>query len=499
MKLGALDSSVLVAYALGMLAVGWYFARRTKSMDDYLLGGRRMRSGAVGLSLFASLLSAISYLSYPEEMILRGPMVLAGSAAYPLVIFVVGWILIPRLMREEVTTAYELLDRRLGPSVRFAGSFLFLALRLIWMAFIIHLLAMELVVPILGLSPSAAVWVSAIVGLLTVVYTALGGLRAVVYTDVIQTLILFGGAVAAIAIIHGDRGGVDGWWPSGWAEHWAPLRFFPDAEDPGARTILGAGLAYFCWHVCTAGSDQVAIQRYLATKDARAARRAYVTSLTADLTTGLCLGVLGLCLLAYFAARPELLPDGKPLSESTSGLFLAFIVSGLPAGLTGLVVAALLAAAMSSLSSGLNSTSSVVAIDFFQRFRPRERSETDRVRLARRISWGIGFVIVGLSLVIGEIDQEGNLLQRVHKTVNLLVAPLFVLFFMALFVPWATAFGTLLGCAVSIFVAVAVSWQLVEINFLWLMPLSLVSGGAIGIIFSHARPGHFGGPDSGAR
>ena len=159
-QLGVLDSTVLVIYVVAMLLIGWYFARRTRDSEDYLLGGRRMNALVVGLSLFASLLSTISYLGYPAEMISHGPIILAGFIGYPVIVAVVGWVLIPAIMRWEVTTAYQILERRFHASVSVLASIIFLIIRLIWMALIISLMATKIIVPLLGIDPQGALWVS---------------------------------------------------------------------------------------------------------------------------------------------------------------------------------------------------------------------------------------------------------------------------------------------------------------------------------------------------
>ena len=118
-----LDWIVIGAYGVGMLLIGFYFSLRTKTSEDYMLGGRKMSSFMVGLSLFATLMSAISYLSYPGEIIRYGPMVLSGLLAYPFIFLVVGWILIPRIMKVKVNSAYEILDRKLGGKRTFVRLF----------------------------------------------------------------------------------------------------------------------------------------------------------------------------------------------------------------------------------------------------------------------------------------------------------------------------------------------------------------------------------------
>ena len=144
-----------------------------------------------------------------------------------------------------------------------------------------------------------------------------------------------------------------------------------------------------------------------------------------------------------------------------------------------MVIAGLLAAAMSSLSSGLNSACSVVTADFIDRFRKRKTSESSQVRMAQCVSLLVGVVVVALGTLVGQV--EGNLLELCFKIANLLVAPLFLLFFMAMFVPWATPFGAWVGAACSVTVAVAVAYhEVLGLTFVWMMPASFVAGALAG-------------------
>jgi len=484
-RMSLLDWAVIAAYMLAMVLVGWYYSRQVSTADDYLLGGRTMKPWAVGLSLFATLLSTISYLSWPGEIIMHGPMFLCGLLSYPFIAGVVGWWLIPYFMKLNVTSAYEILELRLGLSVRLLGSIFFLALRLLWMAVIIYATISKVLVPLMGLDQSATPWLCALLGVVTVIYTSLGGLRAVVFTDVIQTGILFGGAILAMLVVTNEMGGVAAWWPTQWAPNWqAPTLGY----DPSVRvTLVGAFIATFTWFVCTSGSDQMAIQRYLATRDVRAARRMFNISLLTSGAVQLFLALLGLALLAYFRDHRYMLADGQTLASHADQLFPQFIVTGLPTGISGLVVAGLLAAAMSSLSSGLNSSCSVVAVDFIDRFRTTPADERNEVRQARYISAIIGAIVVVLSTFVGVV--QGNMLEIAYKVVNLLVAPLFGLFFMAMFVRWATSLGTIVGAIAGLLVASAINyWKELTgtqgISFLWSMPLSLLVQIAIGMLVS---------------
>jgi SSS family solute:Na+ symporter len=487
-RLQLADWVTIAVYGIGMLLVGWYYWRRNRSSEDYLLGGRTMKSLPVGLSLFATLFSTISYLAWPGEMIKYGPMILAICLSYPLVALVAGRFLIPHIMQLKITSAYELLEMRLGLAVRMLGSILFLLLRVLWMSVIMYATVGTVLIPLFGLSAAALPWVCLALGGVTLIYTAMGGLRAVVVTDVIQTLILFAGAIVSIVAVSIYQGGPAAWWPDRWQSHWTE----PVIYDPTVRvTFVGAILAMFTWYISTAGSDQMAIQRYLATRDAPAARRVLTTTLTANALALFLLAALGLALLSYFQANPHLVPDGQTIYGNADQLFTRFIAVGLPAGFGGLVVAGLLAAAMSSLSAGINSSCSVVIADFVDRFGLRRRragtSAEHDIWLERIVSVVIGIIMVLLSSTVGTV--HGNLLEVAYKVVNLLSAPLFGLFCMAMFVPWATSTGTLIGAVAGVVVVTAVNfWEELTgtkgISFLWAMPLSFMVQMIVGMLAS---------------
>ena len=432
-----LDWAAIIGYAALLIGVGLYYSRRTKTTEDYNLGGRNMRPLLVGFSMFATLLSTLTYLAIPGEMMKHGPMILAQYAAYPLVFVVIAFVLIPVIMKQKVTSAYEILENKLGLSVRMLGSIFFLSLRFLWMALIVYASCSKILIPVLQLDESMTPVLCAIMGAITVVYTSMGGLRAVVITDVIQTAILFGGAFLTLGLITWHMGGVSAWWPTQWSADWDPIQIM---YNPNARiTVMGVMTSYFVWHICTAGSDQVTIQRYLATRNAASARRVLLTSSCTDVTVGVFLGILGMALFAYFQKNPYMLPDNYQSLQNADTLFPRFIVMGLPAGIGGLVIAGLLAAAMSSLSSGVNSSSVVITVDFLNRFSKKKRDETASVNQAKWVSVLVGVAVILLSILTGMVG--GTLLEVVYKVVNLLVAPLFVLFFMALFIPWANAPG----------------------------------------------------------
>lgn len=482
-SLATVDWVIIAAYGLAMIGIGVFYAGRTKNSDDYLLGGRRMNPLTVGISLFATLMSTLTYLAVPGEMIVHGPMIMAGIAAFPLVAWIVGWSMIPFFMRMKATTAYEILETRFGYGGRVLGSVMFLLLRLFWMAVIIYKTTEIVLMPLFGLPASYTPWVCTVMGAVTVVYSSLGGLRAVVMTDVVQSAIMLGGAVLTLIVISARLGGVGAWWPQAWDPQWDPLRWGFDPTS--TRTVATAVLAYFVWFICTSGSDQMAVQRYLATKDARAARQMFILSLAVNAACTIFLGIVGFALFAYYKRHPEGLADGASIATHADMLFTRFIVAGLPAGVSGFVVAGLLSAAMSSLSSGISSSCSTISVDYVDRWRRRPRSDRAELRQTMLVSWIAGFLIVALSMFVGLV--EGNLLDVLHKVVNLLVAPLFVLFFMAMYVPRATASAAWLAVLASIAAAVAIAFgRVLGLGVLWIMPGSLAVGVAVGWLASLA-------------
>jgi SSS family solute:Na+ symporter len=478
--MNVVDWAIIVMYLSAMLGVGFYYANRTSSEEDYLLGGRNMGIVSVGLSMFASLLSTVSYLAVPGEMIKHGPMMLAEPLVYPVVFGVVGYLLIPLIMKQPVVTAYEILEHRFGLGIRLFGSALFLVLRFIWMAVILYVTIEKIFVPLIHLPEWSAPYAGVAFGLITVTYTSMGGLRAVVVTDAIQSLILLGGAVLTLIVITLSLGGVSQWWPTTWAGHWDPFEFMP---RPGVRVTLGgAMLASVTWWICTCGSDQIVVQRYLATRNARSARLAMGVSLVTGLLATALLGAVGLALLAYFRAHADMLPSDLAVNRDADRLFPFFITTGFPHGITGLVIAGLLAAAMSTFSSGITATCSVISSDFMDRLFPTHRGSAS-TRRTKIISWSIGIVSLLLSSLVGCI--EGNLVELCYKATNLLVVPLFMLFFMAMFVPRATAFGAVVAVVVSTIVAVGIAYfDWFGLSFVWIMPASFLAGAIAGPLAS---------------
>jgi SSS family solute:Na+ symporter len=483
------DWIILFVYAGSTIGLGWYFGRRQQNTDEYFIGSGKMNPFLVGVSLFATLLSTITYLAIPGEVLGKGPVYLTNYLAYPFVYLFLALVILPVYMRQRVTSAYALLEERLGLSIRLLGAFMFLTLRFVWMSLLVFLTSKAIAIMI-GASQEQVPWIVLATGIFSVAYTSLGGLRAVVITDLMQTILLYGGALLVIGTISWKMGGFV-WFPTQWQNNaWDVQPIF--SLDPSTRvTVFGSTLSVFLWSVCTSAGDQVSVQRFMATKDVTSARRAIAIQLIAAMVVGVTLGFVGIALLAYFQTNPQFLPGNVPLREQADDLFPHFIAAHLPPVVTGLVVSGLFAAAMSSIDSGVNSITAVVMTDFLDRFGMKPETEAKHLRAARLLAVVIGAIVVLLSTFMEYIP--GNFMAVTNKTVNLLTVPISLLFFFALFVPFANPPGvwisTLASCSVAALIAFSgvvfgtdSETGLDPVSFQWISPAALVVGVSVGLV-----------------
>jgi len=498
-------------YLLGVLGAGLYFSRQQTKSEDYFVGGRKMPWLAVGLSIMASLLSTLSYLASPGEMIKNGPAMAIGWLVVPFVFLVVSFLWLPFLMRLKLTSVYEYLDRRFGPRAGKLASCLFVfVLRLFWMGLIVMTaseavadITYESITGFVGSGLSRESWTLAVlfsVGILATVYTVLGGIKAVIWTDVVQTIILILGALLTLIIIASDTGtGPTDWWATitsdeGGGHAMPPLWSW----DLGERNVIGfALLNSVFWYCCTFLGDQVAMQRYFSTESLSAAIKSNIVNFSCDLIVMVLLAGCGMALLSYYLQDPakvdplrvhipvienvdafERLPDAQKKLELKKAraawknrsskdvlshenvadkVFPHFIGNGLPVGLSGLVVAALFAVAMSSLDSGINSVSTVLTVDFFRKRRPN-MSDAEELRLARKLSIGIGFGCTLLAVGLMFLPDHFNIIDVSSRTFNCALGPLAAMFLVGMFLPHVGETAVIVATLAGTALALIISW-----------------------------------------
>ena len=490
-----LDWVMIILYAAGTIYLGVHFSRKQRSTEEYFTGGGNMNGLLIGVSLFATLLSTISYLGMPGEAAGKGPIYFLGMLAHPITFLIVGFLMLPQYMKYRVTSAYELLELRLGYQFRILGACLFLVLRLIWMSVLLKF-AGDAMVTMLQIDPSWSFLIVAIIGLVAIIYTSLGGLQAVVITDLIQTILLYGGALVVLSIVTWNFGGF-AWIPSEWPAEWTSQPVLP--KSPATRvTWVGSIIMTLIWYVATLGGDQTTVQRFMATKDAKSARTALLTQLIVAVVVGATLCLVGIALMAHFNLERDLRPEQQKQEivdyqdfnetfqqehkrypddkELKSGLkweastlqqtrdnligadqwFPRFISHNLPIGLAGLVIAAMFAAAMSSLDSGVNSITAVVMSDFVQRSRRTQLGQRQHLILARVLAVTTGVIVVFGSILTDFV--EGNIMEVTQKSVNLLTTPIFGLFYYSIFAKRVHVVGVWAGTIAGTITATVVAF-----------------------------------------
>ena len=378
----SLDLFVLLAYLVGVTAWGAWLGRGQRGGTDYFLGGRNLPWFAVMLSVVATETSTLTFLSIPGVAYLGSLTFLQITVGYLVGRIVVARLLLPLYYRGELSTAYALLETRFGGQTRRFVSAIFMVTRLLADSVRLFATAIPLAL-VTGWSYPTSI---AVIALATVVYTYFGGIKAVVWVDALQmALYLAGAGVAIVAIQTATQGG----WAQilGDAAAAGKLQMVDFSFDPGTAYTLWAGLVGGAFlSMASHGTDQLIVQRLLTCRDLRASQRALVGSGIAVMVQFLLFLLVGLGLWSYYGGR----------SFGTSDeIFARFIVEALPPGVTGLLIAGVFAAAMSSLSSSINALASASAYDFWA---PAVEAVGDERRVLRA---GRAFTLVWAGLLVG--------------------------------------------------------------------------------------------------
>jgi solute:Na+ symporter, SSS family len=464
--LKTLDYAAIAVYMLGTFGIALWFGRKQKTTDDFFVGGRHMPWFAVGLSILATLFSTLSYLGAPGEMIRNGIGLFIGNLAIPFSLSVVFFLWIPFFMRLKVTSAYEYLERRFSYAVRLTGAALFILLRLGWMSMVVFAASMALDrvkgddVEFLS-GPDIYWWIFG-VGVFAAVYTAIGGIQAMIWTDVLQCILLLAGVLMAIGyVMIVDHTGPSDWWATAAAHaprHTSPPLFSWDVTE--RVTIVWVLVGNFFWTVCTHGSDQVVLQRYFSTASPQAARRSYLINVGVDLTMSVLLGLGGLALLAFYLRHDDLLPADWTAVEAADKLFPHFLGHQLPAGCAGLIISAFICDAMQTLESGVNSITAVVTNDVVPRLRQGRPRVMSDLAFARALSVVITAIVTANAYFVAErsLHRGLTLVDLMPKFFNMFVGPLAALFFIGMFLSRCTTRSALPAVATGLMVSIVWSW-----------------------------------------
>jgi solute:Na+ symporter, SSS family len=437
-----------------LIGTGLYHSRGQGNLREYFLASGQMKWLAVGLSLMAALNSGMDYLMQPSSVIKFGAFILIGSLSWLLVCPYVWHITLPLYRRLRAISAYEYLEHRFDLRVRILAAVIFVLWRVGWMATALY-------VPSLVMASAIGNFVEVntlvmIIGVVVTFYTMLGGMKAVVWNDVIQFCIMFAGLAATVMICIGSVDGGVGTIRDQLSLVGDPEQFKAPVGRTGAwsfflipMTVTGYLVVVTLSRISTYTSDQVMVQRLQTSRSITDARRGFLITAATDTVWMVMLGFVGLALFAFFQARFGGLPSWA--FEQPDRLFPHFMALAFPAGLAGLVIAAILAASISSIDSALNSLTSVVTVDFVERLgkgrtggngSPMVGEDRARVRRSRLITLILGAVGTGVAC---NVSSLGSLLEMSNKLINSFSGPILGIYLLGMFTRRATPAGVLFG------------------------------------------------------
>jgi SSS family transporter len=433
-----LNYTTLALYLGLVAAVGLWFMRRQKSTGDYFKGGGRIPWWAAGLSIFATMLSSITFMAIPAKAYATDWIFAVGNLAALALAPVVIAFYLPFFRRLNVTSAYEYLERRFNVAVRLYASAAFIFFQAGRMAVVMLLPALALSAAV-GLDLRLSIL---LIGITCSLYTAAGGIEAVVWTDAVQAVVLLGAAVLSIVLIASNLDGTPAQW---WAEasSHGKLHLVEWSWDMTTASVLVVVVGSLLTNLAPYTADQAVVQRYLTTSDERAAARAIRLNAWLTVPSTILFFTIGTGLFLHYRQHPEGLEPGL----GTDSIFPLFISTTMPAGIAGIVIAGVFAAAQSTASSSVNSVVTAVMTDWVRRFRPSLPDES-ALRLSRILSVVLGLAGTGLALYLAEANLR-SLWDAYLGLLGLLTSGLAGLFALGIFTRRANGPGSLAGALVG--------------------------------------------------
>ena len=390
------DKLILVFYFLAVILFGAYFRKKSSTSSGFMIADGRLPSWAVGLSILGTFVSSITFLAYPGQAYNANWDVFLFSLTLPPVALVATFYFIPLYRTRVKVSAYEYLEQRFGPWARIYGSISFMLGSLARIGMILFLVSLVLH-HLTGWSYGTIIIIT---GIGVTCYTMLGGIEAVIWTDVIQVIILFGGAIVSVIILL--AGMPEG--PGQIFEIAAQKQKFslgnwrPDLMAPTAWVVLIYGIIE---NLRNFGVDQNYVQRYQVTQSVKAASRSVWIAAIAYIPVSALFLFIGTALFSFYTANAQLLPASLEGSLTGDKIYPYFIATQFPVGLRGLLIAAIFAAAMSSIDSSLNCVSTLTLLDFYKRYINPGAGEKKSIKLLRvyTVVWGVLGTLTGLAMM----------------------------------------------------------------------------------------------------
>lgn len=460
--LSVLDVLVIAFYFLILAWMGYFFSKRQKDTNDYFKGGGRIPWWAAGLSIFGTALSAITFMAIPSKTFSTDWSYFMLNMTIFIVAPLIVFVFIPFYRRMNITTAYEYLERRFNLTVRLIGSLSFILFQVGRMGVVLFLPSIALNV-VTGIDIFLCI---GLMGIISLIYTMMGGIEAVIWTDVMQVFVLLGGALLSLILIilNVDGGFVAIVERAADSHKFNIVDLTLSLRQPTVWVMLLGGIFA---NITTYGTDQTMVQRYLTTKSEEAAKKSVWTSAILTIPATLIFFFTGTALFAFYQNYPA---EMNLTLENNDAIFPWYIASQLPAGVSGLLIAGIFAAAMSTLSSSMNSAATAYSTDIHFRFGWNKK--INELKIARIATLLIGLIGILFALMMATMDVK-SLWDEFQKILGLVIGSLGGVFLLGILSKNANSKGALFGIAVSIVVQVFVA-----IN----QPVHLIVYSATGVI-----------------
>ena len=473
MGLSHLDLAIIGVYLVGITLFGIRFRKKQRTLRDYFLAGRDIPWWAIAVSIVAAETSTLTIISIPGLAYDTNLTFLQVVMGYVLGRVIISFVLLPHYFKGDLYTAYQLIEKRFGPNLRTLTSGLFLLTRAA--AEGVRVYAVSIVVSIaLGTGEIASI---AIITILTLIYTFEGGLAAVIWTDVVQTAIYVAGTlVGLVTILH--------FVPGGWAHiHQVAvagnkLQIFDFTPTLWRAYTFWAGLiggAIFT--TASHGTDQLIVQRLLAARNFRQSATALISSGVIVLFQFALFMVLGVMLFSYYLAPSKMF-------GTADRIYPTFIVSRMPHGISGLLIAAILAAAMSNLSAALNSLSSSSVVDFLVRLRP-QMDEPRKLRASRMATVLWACILFALALLC--LHRVPRVVEVGLQIASIAYGALLGVFLLGVLTRRATESAAMIGMLLG-FCTEVYLWQFTHVPWTWWVAIGTTVTFTVGYVSSAAFP-----------
>ncbi len=454
-SLGLVNWIVIGVYLLAMVGIGYWFMKRkaAATTEAYFRGGQHIPFWVAGLSIFATVLSSITFMSIPARAYQTDISWYIGQLAMLLIVPIVAICYLPFFRKLDLTSAYLYLERRFNLAVRLFGSISFIVLHIGRIAIVLYLPAVALAA-VSNFDVNMAIL---IIGILCVIYTVMGGIEAVVWTDAVQAIVLMGGAILCLVLIVANiDGGIGGLMEIANEDQklLQNLTLEFNVKD-GTTTIYVLFVAFFFSSFLQYTSGQDVIQRYVTTKDVPSARKSLWTTMWMSVFGSIIFFLLGTALYAFYKSQPELLDPAMPKGD---GILPFFIMQQLPVGVAGVIIAAVFAASQSSVSSSLNSVATAWTKDFDARLIRPNAEDGQYLFSAKVVVLIAGVLGIGVAVFMANSNIE-NAFKTFLGIIGLSSGSLGGVFALGVFTRKANGAGALIGAVAGIAAVAAVKFS----------------------------------------